>query len=88
MSLMQEQAVHMIHGLSDDNVRFLIEIIQRLMIQESRMVVEQQADGQSGIQAFERLNAAREEIRKALPEDFDPDRELEEARAERYESID
>ncbi|MCI8730362.1 MAG: hypothetical protein HFH59_10480 [Lachnospiraceae bacterium] len=88
MSLLQEQAVQMIHGLSDDNVRFLIEIIQRLMIQESRMVVEQQADGQSGIQAFERLNAAREEIRKALPEDFDPDRELEEARAERYESID
>ena len=88
MSLLQEQAVQMIHGLSDDHVRFLIEIIQRLMIQESRMVVEQQADGQSGIQAFERLNAAREEIRKALPEDFDPDRELEEARAERYESID
>ncbi len=88
MSLLQEQAVQMIHGLSDDNVRFLIEIIQRLMIQESHMVVEQQADGQSGIQAFERLNAAREEIRKALPEDFDPDRELEEARAERYESID
>ena len=88
MSLLQEQAVQMIHGLSDDNVRFLIEIIQRLMIQESRMVVEQQADGQSGIQAFERLNAAREEIRKALPEDFDPDRELVEARAERYESID
>lgn len=88
MSLLQEQAVQMIHGLSDDNVRFLIEIIQRLMIRESRMVVEQQADGQSGIQAFERLNAAREEIRKALPEDFDPDRELEEARAERYESID
>ena len=88
MSLLQEQTVQMIHGLSDDNVRFLIEIIQRLMIQESRMVVEQQADGQSGIQAFERLNAAREEIRKALPEDFDPDRELEEARAERYESID
>ena len=88
MSLLQEQAVQMIHALSDDNVRFLIEIIQRLMIQESRMVVEQQADGQSGIQAFERLNAAREEIRKALPEDFDPDRELEEARAERYESID
>ncbi len=88
MSLLQEQAVQMIHGLSDDNVRFLIEIIQRLMIQESRMVVEQQADGQSGIQAFERLNAAREEIRKALPEDFDPDRELEEALAERYESID
>ena len=46
MSLLQEQAVQMIHGLSDDNVRFLIEIIQRLMIQESRMVVEQQADGQ------------------------------------------
>lgn len=40
------------------------------------------------IQAFQRLNAARGEIWKYLPADFDPDRELKEARSERYDSID
>ena len=39
------------------------------------------------MQAFERLNAARAEIKKYLSEDFDADKELEEARAERYGSI-
>ncbi len=81
MSGLQEQAVRMIGSLSDDNVRFLIEIIQRLM-----PIREENAD--DGMQAFHRLDEAREEIRKYLPKDFDPDRELEEARAERYGSID
>ena len=36
------------------------------------------------IQAFYRLNAARPEIRRYLPDDFDPARELEEARNEHY----
>ena len=75
MSLLQEKAVSMIGSLSDENVRFLIEIIQRLMPDD-------------GMEAFCRLNNAREEIRQYLPEDFDPDKELEEARAERYGSID
>lgn len=35
MSVLQEQAVQMIRGLSDDNVSFLIEVIQRLMPQKS-----------------------------------------------------
>lgn len=39
------------------------------------------------LQAFHRLCAAQEEIRQYLPEDFDPDRELEEARAERYDIL-
>lgn len=39
------------------------------------------------MQAFERLDAAREEIRHYLPDDFDLEKELEEARAERFGSI-
>lgn len=76
MSGLQEQAVQMIGNLSDDNVSFLIEIIQRLMPSTGKNMDE-------SIQAFYRLNAAREEISQYLPEDFDPDKELEEARAER-----
>ena len=39
-----------------------------------------------GMQAFHRLEAVWAEVIKYLPEDFDPDKELEEARAERYVS--
>ena len=38
MSELQQQAFHLISGLSDDNVRFLIEIIQRLMPQKTQVV--------------------------------------------------
>lgn len=80
MSGLQEQAVQMIGSLSDENVSFLIEIIQRLMPNREKNEDE-------GMQAFHRLSAAREEIGRYLPKDFDPDKELEEARAERYGSI-
>ena len=39
-------------------------------------------------QAFCRLDEAGTEIWNYLPEGFDPDKELEEARKERYGSID
>lgn len=81
MSILQEQAVQMICNLSDDNVSFLIEIIQRLM-------PSRDTDVNQGIQAFHRLDKARAEIRQYLPENFDPKIELEEARTERYGSID
>ncbi len=81
MSGLQEQAVQMIGNLSDDNVSFLIEIIQRLMPGAEKNMDE-------SMQAFGRLNAAREEIRQYLPEDFNPDQELEEARIERYGGTD
>lgn len=81
MSGLQEQAVQMIGSLSDDNVSFLIEIIQRLMPNGEKNTEE-------SMRAFYRLDAAREVISKYLPENFDPDKELEEARAERYGSID
>lgn len=81
MSGLQERAVQMIGNLSDDNVSFLIEIIQRLMPSTGENMDE-------SMQAFYRLDAAREDIRQYLPKDFDPDKELEEARAERYGSTD
>lgn len=38
------------------------------------------------VQAFRRLDAARAELKQYLPEDFDPDKELEGALSDRYES--
>lgn len=87
MSVLQERAVQMIGRLSDDNVSFLIEIIQRLMPQKSSVDDKPTLPPAEGMRALERLNKARMEIRQYLPEDFDPDKELEEALAERYESF-
>ena len=80
MSILQEQAVQMISELSDDNVGFLIEIIQRLMPQKAYVKAERATLAGDSMSAFQRLNAARGEIRKYLPEDFDSDHELAEAR--------
>lgn len=86
MSILQEQAVQMVRGLSDENVSFLIEIIQRLMPQKRQFQMTAPLEDEA-MQAFHRLDAARAEIGQYLPQDFDPDKELEEARAERYGSI-
>lgn len=80
MSILQEQAVQMICELSDDNVSFLIEVIQRLMPRET--------DNKESMQALHRLDTARKEILQYIPKEFDPDKELEEARTERYGSVD
>lgn len=87
MSELQQQAVRMISGLSDDNISFLIEIIQRLMPQGSYAASGTRSNGNAKMRAFMRLEDARTEIKKYLPEDFDPELELEEARAERYGNI-
>ena len=43
---------------------------------------------QDSVLAFRRLEAARKEISQFLPKDFDLEKALEEARAERYGDID
>ena len=73
MSELQQQAVQMISTLSDDNVSFLLEIIRRIMPQESWAASSVDNEEDAGIRAFRRLEAARNEIRQYLPEDFDPD---------------
>jgi hypothetical protein len=86
MSILQEQAVQMIRSLSDDNVSFLIEIISRLMPSKS-YTIESQSVNEEAVKAFRRLDTARAEIAQYLSKNFDPDKELEEARAEKYGDI-
>lgn len=83
MSELHQKAVRLISGLSDDNISFLIEIIQRLMPQETCT----EDNESTRLQAFQRLDAARADIKQYLPDGFDPEKELEDARAERYGSI-
>lgn len=88
MSILQEQAVQMISELSDDNVSFLIEVIQLLMPRETYLRDIEETDNKESMQALQRLEMARKEILQYIPKEFDPDKELEEARSERYGSID
>lgn len=89
MSELQQEAIRMISGLSDDNISFLIDIINRLIPQSESGggVVLSEDNAHEKMQAFLRLDAARAEISRYLPADFNPERELEEARLERYGDI-
>ena len=89
MTMLQEQAVQMIRDMSDDNVGFLIEVIQRLIPKKTyTSVIYPPQRPDEKMQAFKELVATRNEAKKYLPDDFDPDAELEAARREKYGSID
>ena len=92
MTMLQEKAVQMIQNMSDENLGFLIEIIQRLIPQKKHIEVIYQSESsdqnKEKMQAFRELVNARNDVKKYLPDDFDPDAELEAARKERYGSID
>ena len=57
------------------------------MLQEQAVRMIQNMSDEK-MQAFKELVATRYEAKKYLPDDFDPDAELEAARKERYGSID
>ena len=92
MTMLQEKAVQMIQNMSDENVGFLIEIIQRLIPQKKHIEIiyqSQSADqNKEKMQAFQELVDTRDDVKKYLPDDFDPDAELEAARKEKYGCID
>lgn len=88
MSTLQEQAVNLICNMSDDNIKFLIEIIQRLIPERRQTWVQVSHTDEAAWESFQRLHAARTEIKQYLLDDFDPEKGLEEARVERYGGID
>ena len=57
-------------------------ILDRGTVSSDEMMEEDQK-----MQALCNLDAARTEINRYLPDDFDPEKELEEARAQRYASF-
>ena len=57
------------------------------MLQEQAVRMIQNMSDEK-MHAFKELVATRYEVKKYLPDDFDPDVELEAARKERYGSID
>ena len=79
MTLIKERAVEMIRRMPEDNMLYVVNILQSL----EAMTIDKEKDK-------ERARAALADIlsmEKRLPEDFDPQKELLEARMEKYDNL-
>lgn len=79
MTLMKEKAVEMIRRMPEDNMTYVINILQNL----EAMSVDRDADRKRAKNALAEILS----MEKRLPDDFDPEKELEEARTEKYENL-
>lgn len=79
MTLMKEKAVEMIRRMPEDNMTYVINILQNL----EAMSIDKGSDKQKAKAALmDILN-----MEKRLPDDFDPEKELMEARSEKYDNF-
>jgi len=75
MTQTKERAIKMIQRMLEDNMLYVINILQNL----EAMSVDKEKDRQNAKTALaDILN-----MEKGLPEDFDPEKELQEARKEK-----
>lgn len=79
MTLIKEKAVEMIQRMPDDNMLYVINILQNL----EAMSKDKGRDRQKARTALENILG----MERRLPEDFDPQKELNEARMEKYGNI-
>lgn len=78
MTLMKEKAVEMIRRMPEDNMTYVINILQNL----EAMFIDRDEDKKRAQNALTEILS----MEKRLPDDFDPEKELEEARKEKYEN--
>lgn len=78
MTLMKEKAVEMIRRMPEDNMTYVINILQNL----EAMSIDRNEDKKRAQNALAEILS----MEKRLPDDFDLKKELEEARTEKYEN--
>lgn len=79
MTLIKERAVEMIQHIPEDDMLYVINILQNLQA----MTANRERDKQQAKTALsDILN-----MEKKLPEDFDPEKELQEARMQKYDNF-
>ena len=76
MKRIKEKAVEMIQRIPDDDMLYVINILQNL----EEMATNKNTDSEQAMAAFQDIL----KYRGRLPEDFDADKELAEAREEKY----
>ncbi len=79
MTLMKEKAVEMIQRMPEDNMLYVINILQNLE-EMSEDKEKRNRKAQSALSSI--LN-----MEKRLPENFDPKKELQEAREKKYDDF-
>ena len=79
MTLIKERAVEMIQRMPEDNMVYVINILQSL----EAMSVDKENDKRKAQMALMDILS----MEKKLPEDFDPQKELQEARTEKYDNL-
>ncbi|MDE6600957.1 MAG: dihydrodipicolinate reductase [Lachnospiraceae bacterium] len=78
MTLMKEKAVEMIRRMPEDNMTYVINILQNL----EAMSADRSEDKKRAQNALAEILS----MEKRLPDDFDPEKEIREARTEKYEN--
>ena len=79
MTLMKEKAVEMIRRMPEDNMTYVLNILQNL----EAMSIDRSEDKKRAQNALMEILS----MEKRLPDDFAPEKELEEARTEKYENL-
>lgn len=74
MTMIKERAVEMIQRMPEENMLYVMNILQNL----EAMSADKEKDKQKAETALKNIL----EMEKRLPEDFDPEKELQEARME------
>ena len=76
MTLMKEKAVEMIRRMPEDNMTYVVNILQNL----EAMSVDRSEEKKKAQNAIAEILS----MEKRLPDNFDPEKELEEARTEKF----
>lgn len=79
MTLIKERAVEMIQRIPEDDMLYVINILQNL----EAMIADRERDRQQAKMALQDIL----NMEKKLPEDFEPQIELQEARMQKYDSL-
>lgn len=80
MSTTQEQVIRYVINMSEVDAKFVLEIIERLIAKEKEVLDPAVSNR---MKAFQKL----EQLRGGFPADFNPDKELAEARDAKYGNI-
>lgn len=78
MTQIKERAVEMIERMPEENMYYVINILQNLEAMSKNVIT----DKERAVSALQSILS----MEKRLPDDFDPDKELMEAREEKYGS--
>ena len=79
MTLIKERAIKMIQRMPEDNMLYVINILQTL----EAMSIDKRKDTKKAQMALTQIL----NMEKRLPADFDPNKELQEAREEKYSNF-